>query len=115
MLPRPHVAATCIADSEMPHLPVDTITMEATTAVRDADALCARIVEAIADHADTEPLEMTPLGYVFDPDALDVLINTGTDVRVTFEYCAHTVVVRADGTISVDGDEYDDAPTGGGQ
>ena len=89
--------------------------MEATTAVRDTDAFCESIVEAIADHADADPLAMTPLGFVLDPEALDALVNTGTDVRVSFEYDDHNVVVRADGTISVDGNEYDGPSTDGGQ
>lgn len=81
--------------------------MEATTAVRDADALCTTIVEAVADETDADPLSMTPLATVVDPDALDTLVNTGTDVQVSFEYDGHSVHVRADGTVAVDGTDYD--------
>lgn len=106
-LPRSSPVATCIADSEMPRLPVDTTTMEATTAVPDIDALCARIADVIADHTDSDPLAMTPLATVLDPEALDALVRTGTDVQVSFTYEDHLVEVYGDETISVDGEEYD--------
>lgn len=80
--------------------------MEATTAVRDTDAVCADIVQAIADHTETDPLEMTPLATVLDTDALDSLVTTGSDVRVTFHYDGHAVSVGADGSVAVDGEEY---------
>lgn len=89
--------------------------MEATTAVRDTDELCARIVDAIADHADTDALSMTPLGYVLDPDALDALVTSGTDVRVAFTYDGHRVVVHADETVSVDGTDYPASAADGGR
>ena len=81
-------------------------TMKATTARRDADALCTNVVEAIADHTETDPLAMTPLGTVLDTDALDAVVESDAGVRVTFAYDEHTVLVCGDGTVSVDGDEY---------
>lgn len=91
----------------MPALCLSLTTMEVTTAVRDTDALCVKIVDAIADHVDTDPVAMTPLGYVLDPEALDALVSTAADVEVSFTYDDHTVVVDADERVTVDGDEYD--------
>jgi len=79
--------------------------MEATTAVRETDAVCTDIVQAIADHTEMDPLEMTPLATVIDTDALDSLVRTGADVRVTFQYGDHAVRVR-NGAVTVDGEEY---------
>lgn len=87
--------------------------MEVTTAVRDADALYVKIVDAIADHVDADPVAMTPLGYVLDPEALDALLSSAADVQVSFTYDDHTVVVDADERVTVDGDEYDDTDEGG--
>lgn len=97
----------------MVSLLVSTTTMEATTAVRDADAVCAAIVESIADHTDADPLDMTPLATVVDTDALDALVGSAADVQVAFEYEGHSVHVRADGTVTVDGDDYSDPATDG--
>jgi len=76
--------------------PISTTTMEATTAVRETDAVCTDIVQAIADHTEMDPLEMTPLATVIDTDALDSLVRTGADVRVTFQYGDHAVRVRGE-------------------
>lgn len=89
--------------------------MEATTAVRDTDAVCADIVQAIADHTETDPLEMTPLATVLDTDALDALVTTGTDVQVTFQYDDNDVRVGADGSVAVDGEEYVSPVVDGGR
>jgi len=53
-----------------------------------------------------DPLEMTPLATVIDTDALDSLVRTGADVRVTFQYGDHAVRVGANGAVTVDGEEY---------
>jgi len=90
----------------MTSLLVCTTTMEATTAVRETDAVCADIVQAIADHTETDPLEMTPLATVIDTDALEALVRTGSGVRVTFQYGDHAVDVGANGVVTVDGEEY---------
>ena len=114
-LNRSRVFATCIANNEMTCLRLGTTTMEATTAVRDTDVLCAKIVETVADQTDDDPLSMTPLTTVLDPEALDALVNGGTDVQVTFEYEDHTVLVCSDGTILVDGTGHDAASIDGGR
>lgn len=82
--------------------------MGATTADQTIDCVSSGIVDAIAAHADTDPLDMEPLYNVIDLEALDSLIECGTDVRVSFEYANHTVVVDGDATVIVDGQEYDD-------
>jgi hypothetical protein len=87
--------------------------MEAPATARDPDTLCVDIVEAVAGHADVDPLSLTPLGTVIDPGALDDLVTTATDVQVSFEYEEYTVSVHADASVSIDGNEGDDAADGG--
>lgn len=48
-----------------------------------------------------------PLYSVIDLEALDELLRTGRPVRVTFEYDSFTVVVHGDGSIVIDGHEYE--------
>lgn len=69
------------------------------------DSPSLRVVDAIAAVTDTDPLELDPLYSVVDPEALDQLFqsNTGLVGSVEFEYESHTVAVRSDGTVSVDG------------
>lgn len=83
--------------------------MEATTTKPSADGVSARVVDALAVHANTDPLDLKPLYDVIDPDALESIVGRdGDDVRVSFEYDEHVVTVSGDGTVSVDGCTYDD-------
>ena len=64
------------------------------------------VVQALADAADTQPLELEPLYHVLDPDALDSLFTSpsplgGSNEFVTFEYGEYTVTFFAEGRVSV--------------
>lgn len=54
------------------------------------------IIDAIADHADTSPLELQPLQHSIDLEALDVLLTENGDVSVAFEYEDWNLVVESD-------------------
>lgn len=82
--------------------------MEATTTKPPGEGVSARVVDAIAVHADSDPLDMEPLYNVVDLDALESIVGRDADVRVSFEYGDYTVAVAGDGTVSVDGRTYDD-------
>ncbi|WP_339105261.1 HalOD1 output domain-containing protein [Haloterrigena salinisoli] len=79
--------------------------MPGTTLDYHNDSLSLSVIEALADATDTDPVELEPLYHVVDPEALDQLFQetTPTTARVQFNYGDHTVEVRGDGTISVDG------------
>ncbi|EMA30450.1 HalOD1 output domain-containing protein [Halobiforma nitratireducens] len=85
--------------------------MSGTTLDYHHDSPSLRVVDAIADTTDTDPLELEPLYNIVDPEALDRLFKNDADVRasVRFEYAGHTVEVRSDGTVLVDGTIHDDA------
>jgi len=63
-----------------------------------------RVVDAVASETDTDPTELTPLGTVIDPEALDTLVaDEGTrDVAVDFEYEGYLVSVSSDQRVSVE-------------
>lgn len=66
------------------------------------------VVYAVAEAEDVSPLELTPLTYAIDPDALNAFVVSLAEKQDTltghieFEYREHTVTVTADGSISVD-------------
>lgn len=74
---------------------------------RTVDSLSTRVVEAVADAVGTDPLELEPpLYHAIDLDALERLVENGSTKLVRFEYVDHTVTVRGDGTVLVDGDVF---------
>ncbi|WP_247731426.1 HalOD1 output domain-containing protein [Halovivax limisalsi] len=79
--------------------------LTATTPTTDYDApVSERVIEEVAAATDADPLEMTPLYDVLDPDALDALFSTGTgqtngELRFTMAGCE--VVVHGDGEVVV--------------
>lgn len=71
------------------------------------------IIEAVAHETDSDPLALEPPLYdAVDTDALDRLTQTGSaeTVTVEFEYSDHSITVRGDGTIDVDGTTYEQSP-----
>jgi len=82
--------------------------MASTTLDYHRDSPSLRVVEALADATDTDPLELEPLYNVVDPEALDRLFRTdsGVPASVRFEYDGHTVEVGSDGSVSIDGTVY---------
>lgn len=60
------------------------------------------VVETIADLKDTDPVALTPLASVIDPEALNRLIapstrSTATDCTITFAYEGYTLQLTPDG------------------
>ena len=70
---------------------------------RTRSTVCVRVVEAVADAAGVDPVELScPLGDVIDVDALARLVSRSHQtVRVAFRYEGYDVTVRSDGRISV--------------
>ena len=68
------------------------------------DAPHEQVLWAVADAENITPIELRdPLYEAIDPDALDRLLETGTDdVTVTFEYCGYSVTVRGDETVRLE-------------
>lgn len=75
------------------------------------DSPSLRVIDALADATDTDPLELDPLYNVVDPEALDQFVRADASdaVSVQFVYDGHDVEVRGDGSITVDGTAYDNA------
>lgn len=79
--------------------------MSGTTLDYHNDSLSLTVVEAIAAELETDPVDLDPLYHAIDPEALDALFTAETPAgaRLEFAYGDHTVEVRGDGTILVDG------------
>lgn len=87
---------------------IRTDEMPGTTLDYHHDSPSLRVVDALADLTDTDPLELDPMYDVVDPEALDQLVrpDANGDVSVQFTYDDHAVEVRSDGTVTVDGAVY---------
>ncbi|TMT86500.1 hypothetical protein E2L06_07755 [Haloterrigena sp. H1] len=78
------------------------------TTHRSSPPVVPRVIEAVAEADDVDPTSMTPpLADVVDPDALNELIDHGSDdadrtFEVRFSYRGHEVVVTDDGDVEVD-------------
>lgn len=73
------------------------------------EAASVNVVSAIATALDEDPTTMDPLYETIDSDALDRLLETDVPIEVVFEYRGHAIEVDGDGTVTVDGTEYDTA------
>lgn len=73
------------------------------------EAASVNVVSAIATALDEDPTTMDPLYETIDSDALDRLLETDVPIEVVFEYHGHAIEVDGDGTVTVDGTEYDTA------
>jgi hypothetical protein len=60
-----------------------------------------RVIERIATHSNTDPMELSPLYEVLDPDALDELIMSMSDGELSFTYEGYPVSIDCDGEIDV--------------
>lgn len=77
--------------------------MEGRSFQRRADCISTRLLDALASAADTDPLALNvPLYDVVDVEALARLVGSDGLDAVTFEYDGHEVVVRGDGSVTVD-------------
>lgn len=66
--------------------------------------IAERVVGAVAEAVDRDPIALPPLYDVIDPDAIEALFRPGTDGHVEFTYSGCDVVVEADGSVRIDGD-----------
>lgn len=60
-----------------------------------------RVVEAVSDATDTDPLELSRLYDSVDPDALNATVEDLDAGRVEFTYAGQFVTVHADGTVEL--------------
>ncbi|MFB6087450.1 MAG: HalOD1 output domain-containing protein [Haloarculaceae archaeon] len=68
----------------------------------------ADVVGAVAAAVGTDSRSLEPPLYeVVDPDALEAVLNADGAVTVKFEYAGRSVVAQSDGTVTVDGTEYE--------
>jgi hypothetical protein len=65
-------------------------------------SVCGRIVEAVADRSDADPLELPPLYDYVDPDALDAFVRGTADGVVAFRYAGDAVTVDSSGEVDVE-------------
>jgi len=64
-----------------------------------------KVVEAVADELDVDPMDLDPLIEVIDPDALDTLFkgqNRSGEIR--FSYSGYRVIVQEDGQVMLNED-----------
>jgi hypothetical protein len=62
------------------------------------------VVAAVADAADTSPMDLEPLARTLDPDALDRFVDRLSDGpvgSVEFAYSGYDVTVSGDGSVDV--------------
>jgi hypothetical protein len=64
------------------------------------DRLEVRLVRQIARTLDRDPMDLPPLAWEVDLDALSTLVTDG-QVSITFEYEGCDVRIDRDGTVSV--------------
>jgi len=72
--------------------------------ISEYDRASIGVVEAVAAATDRDAGDLSQLGRVIDPDALDDLLDHGGDVKITFEYAGAEVTVQGDGTVFVTGE-----------
>lgn len=86
-----------------------TVDADSTYAMTDTKQPSERVVEAVADAEDADPLDLPPLFGAIDPDALDSLFSSrlGSGAspigEVSFSYGGYEVTVSADGRVTLDG------------
>lgn len=60
------------------------------------------VVEAVAERKGVDPVQVGPLAYEIDPDALDTLVDSMDAGTITFPFEGFDVEVDADGEVSLD-------------
>lgn len=67
----------------------------------NTESISEQLVQTVAAHTRTDPLELPCLYETVDPDALNTVINKMANGMVSFPYAGITVVVLSDGTIRI--------------
>ena len=68
-----------------------------TTVTVTDDEPSMAVIELVAEATGTDPIELTPLYDVIDPEAIDALGTSAGFSSLEFEYAGHTVVLEASG------------------
>ncbi|WP_207588185.1 HalOD1 output domain-containing protein [Halomontanus rarus] len=78
------------------------------------ESVSEAVVETVASVSGVDPVELDPLYYTIDPDALDALFaprpaagDLPRDVRLSFSYVGLRVTVTAAGRIIVEDEDLD--------
>ena len=69
-----------------------------------------RVILAVAEQTNTDPVELPPLYHTIDPEALDAFLATWEDGLIEFQYAGHSVSIECDGTIHLTEDTGSPAP-----
>lgn len=56
----------------------------------------------VAAYTNREIVDLPPLYYSIDPDALDAVVNSMEGGHITFDYAGHMVTVNASGEVSIE-------------
>lgn len=59
------------------------------------------ILYEVADRKGVDPIDLPVLSEHIDPDALEAILESASDVRVTFQYDTHRITVRGDGDVEI--------------
>lgn len=89
--------ASKIAMDFRPHPPIDS------------GSPSERLVHAVAEQTNTDPLELPPLYESIDPEAIDALFTTLEDGYIEFQYAGQVVRYDGDGAVHLTDDVVPDA------
>lgn len=67
----------------------------------DAESTADRVVQVVADHTDTDPLDLPPLYDAVDPDSLNAFVAQLHSGTVDFGYAGYDVSVDSDGVVTL--------------
>lgn len=60
-----------------------------------------RVVEAVAEATDTDPMELPPLHDTLDSDALDALIPSMANGELSFDYAGCSITVNNKAAVQI--------------
>lgn len=78
---------------------------------RETVTASERVLGAVANTADTDPLELPPLYAAVDPDALESLVSTMADGEVVFDYAGYEVTITSERAVALEETATDCSPT----
>lgn len=91
-----------------------TATENDSTPVESEQTMSMRVIAAVADATDTDPIHLPQLYEEIDPEALDSLFTYDETTThplgaVTFQFANCIVTIESDGSIEVSGGQTDSA------
>lgn len=60
------------------------------------------LLDAIAERENADPLGLTPLADVIDPEGLESILGSETNVSVSFEYMGYAVRMDSGGNVEIE-------------